>query len=74
MRIAYVHRRKPTHNLARKLPSRGRQETRDLVLDIRPDSSRKSASSSIATCARSMGAPILRTNPRIVVSIRKMER
>jgi hypothetical protein len=70
---AYVHRKKPTHNLARRLPLRARQEPSTLVLGLRPGFSRRSVSRSIANYARSMEACIPHTVPRTVASMQKMD-
>ncbi len=36
----YVHGKSPVHNPMRKLPTRARKETRDLVLSLQPESPR----------------------------------
>jgi hypothetical protein len=59
----------PTHNPMRKLLTRVRKETRQILLS---EFSKKLAPRSIATSARSMGARILRTPQETVVSMRKM--
>jgi hypothetical protein len=48
----------PMHNPPRKLPTRLRKETREMVPSLWPESQRKLAPRSIAISARSMGAPI----------------
>jgi hypothetical protein len=70
----YVRRRSPKHNPARKLPTRARRGTSNLVLSLRPESQRKLAQRSIVPYARSMGAFILCTIRETVISIRKTER
>ncbi len=57
----------PMHNPTRKLPTRLRKETRGLVPSLWPGSPGKLTPRNIATCARSMGARIPCTTPRIVV-------
>jgi hypothetical protein len=57
----------------RKLLTRARMGRSNLVLNVQPESPRKSALRSIATCARSMGACTPHTIPRIVVDMRKTE-
>jgi hypothetical protein len=63
--------RRPNWNLPRKLLTRARKGRNVLVPSLRPGFPRKSASSSIATCARGMGARIPHTTLVIVVGLRK---
>ncbi len=67
----HMNTKNPMHNPTRKLPTRARKETRDLVLSLWLESPRKLTPWSIASSARSMGARILRTTGDIVVSMRK---
>jgi hypothetical protein len=69
----YEPKKDQIHNPPRKLPTRARMETRDLVLSLQLKSPRKLAPRSIATSARSKGAHIPCTTGRIVVGMRKME-
>jgi hypothetical protein len=61
------------HNPARKLPTRARKETSNLVLMLPSESPIKLAPRSIATSARSIEACILCTIRETVVSMRKTE-
>jgi hypothetical protein len=58
----------------KKLLTRTRQEPSGPVLEPRCGFPRKTISRSLASCARNMGARILRTLPRIAASMRKTER
>jgi hypothetical protein len=60
-------------NPARKLPTRARKETSNLVVMLLSESPGKLTPRSIATSARSMGAQILCTIQETVISMRKME-
>ncbi len=71
---ASAPRRRPNWNFLRKLLTRARKGRNILVPSLRPGFPRKSASRSIATCARSMGARIPCTTLMIVVGLRKTER
>ncbi len=71
--LRYVPRKSPAYNLARKLTTRARKETNNLVLLLLWESPRKLAPRRIATPARSMGARLLHTIQDTVVSMRKME-
>jgi hypothetical protein len=51
----------PMHKPARKLPTRGRKETRNLVLILLSESPIKLKPKNIVTSARNMGARILGT-------------
>jgi hypothetical protein len=62
------------HNLARKLPTRARKATSNLVPNLRPESKRKLAPRSIVTYARSMGVRILQTIQETVLSMTRTER
>jgi hypothetical protein len=66
----YVRRKNPKHNPARKLPTRARKETSNLVLMLLSESPRKSTLRRIATSERSMGAHILCPIQETVVSMR----
>jgi hypothetical protein len=55
----------------RKLPTRARKETNNLVLSLLPASQRKLTPRSIATSARSMGMCTLHTIQETVVSMKK---
>jgi hypothetical protein len=69
----YVHRKSLTHNPARKLPTRARKETSNLVLMLLSEFPRKSTLRKIATSARSMGVHILLPIQETVVSMRDTE-
>jgi hypothetical protein len=63
----------PMRNPTSSLLTKARKETRGLVPSIRARFPGKPKSRSIATSARSMGACIPGTIPRIVVGMRKTE-
>jgi hypothetical protein len=65
-----MYRKSPMNNPARKLPTRVRKESINLVLRLRPESLRKHAPRNISTSTRNMGACILRTLQETVISMR----
>jgi hypothetical protein len=70
----YVPTRKPLCHLERKLLIKERQEPSGPILELHCGFPKKSASRSLVSYARNMGARILRMLPKIAASMRKTER
>ncbi len=69
----YVPIRRPMRHPARKLLTNTMQEPSGPVMVPQSRLTRKSASRSLASCARNLGARILCTLPKIAASMRKTE-
>ncbi len=69
----YVPMRRPMRHPARKLLTRTRQEPSSPVMVPQSRLTRNSFLRSLASCARNLGARILRMLPKIAASMRKTE-